>query len=340
MTTRTKYWLCQGLGWGAYVVIGFTAALAATGLTLSLVVGYALFFFYSVAMTDVLRGQVRQRGWLDLNWRGKAARLAPCAILIGTIQAVLVIGVDYGFHFKWWPYSNIFGLWISVVNATLMWTFLYVQITSHRRLRERETELQLALRDAELNALESQINPHFLFNCLNSIRALVIVDPPKAQEMLTRLANVLRHSLRGEREHTVALEGEVASVEDYLALETVRFEQRLQVSIEIADAARRCAVPPMLLQTLVENAIKHGIAHTTDQGWLAVRAARENGFVRIEVENTGQLEPNGGSDGNSKVGLVNTRERLRLLYGGRASLDLQGKADSVLATVNLPAETK
>ncbi len=336
MTVRTKYWLCQCAGWGAYCVIGVATTLQYTGPTVSMFVGYGLFFIYSIGMTDWFRQQIRNRRWMELPARRRIPRLVSGALLIGAVQAALVLAVDYGFRRQMtWPASDRLWLWFSTTNASLVWTFLYVQLTAGRRRQEREVRLDLALRDAELRALEAQINPHFLFNCLNSIRALVAVDPPRAQDMLTSLANVLRHSLRPDREQTVPLAIEVESVEDYLALEAVRFEQRLNVRVAIDPEAARCPVPPMLLQTLVENAIKHGIAQVTERGDLVIRAACENGMVRIEVENTGRLRDS--EDSGGKVGLANARERLRLLYGDRASLNLRNERDRVRATVLIPA---
>lgn len=335
MRTARRYWLYQCLGWGGYAVVGVVLTAQAVGhVSLAMIVGYLSFFGYSIGFTDFFRQQIKRHHWLELPMAPKAIRLIAGAVVIGSLQAALVVLIDVGFNRVWWPYSNVLWLWGSVTNASLLWTFLYVQLTARRRFEERDARQQLALREAELRALESQVNPHFLFNCLNSIRALVTIDPPRAQEMLTRLANVLRHSLRPDKEHTVPLVQEVEAVADYLALEAVRFEERLRVKMTIDRDVEQFPVPPMLLQTLVENAIKHGIAQVTDQGDLTVRAARENGAVRLEVENTGELRE---SSNGMRVGLANARERLRLLYGDRASLQLKGAGERVTATVTIPA---
>jgi signal transduction histidine kinase len=335
MTTERRYWLLQCLGWGAYAIIGMTLTAQAVGrVSLSMTVGYLCFFGYSIGFTDLFRQQIRRHKWLELPMAQKVARLAAGAVLIGALQAALVVLIDVGFNRVPWPYSNIGWLWGSVTNASLLWTFLYAQLTARRRLEERNALQQLALREAELRALESQVNPHFLFNCLNSIRALVTIDPPRAQEMLTRLGNVLRHSLRPDKEHTVPLAREVEAVADYLALEAVRFEERLRVKMSIDRDVEQFPVPPMLLQTLVENAIKHGIAQVTDRGDLTVRAGREKGSVWLVVENTGQLRT---SSNGTRLGLENARERLRLIYGDRASLQLSGEGERVRATVMIPA---
>jgi LytS/YehU family sensor histidine kinase len=224
------------------------------------------------------------------------------------------------------------ALWSNITAATSVWIIFYVALTAPRRYREKEVRLQLSLREAELRALEAQLNPHFLFNCLNSIRALVVENPPLAQDMLTRLANILRYNLHRDPNHTVPLSSEVEVVADYLALEGVRFEDRLRVEFAIDAEAGAVPVPPMLLQTLVENALKHGIAKLPAGGDLAIRAALQPGEMRIEVENSGRL-----SEGLPGIGLANTRDRLRILYGERASLQLVNRgADRVLAIALLP----
>jgi LytS/YehU family sensor histidine kinase len=208
---------------------------------------------------------------------------------------------------------------------------VYIAATAGRRSREKE----LALRSAELRALEGQINPHFLFNCLNSIRGLVLENPPLAQDLITRLASILRYNLHRDAAHTVPLESEMEVAADYLALESARFEDRLRITVAVEEAVSKLPVPPMLVQTLVENAIKHGIAPLPAGGELTLRAGLDNGCLVVEIENPGRL---GGHKGDMPpLGLNNIRERLRLLYGGRASLELENRdGGRVAATVRIP----
>ena len=346
-----RYWLLQILGWGIYSIIGASIAAVYVGMTFPLVFGYVLFFAYSIALTDVFRREIRRRGWLELPtspWWPRVIRLAGGAVLIGTIQTLSVVGFNILLDRRnagTWDLSGILPMWLSVTYATGMWTVFYIQMTSKRRTQAKEMVQQLVLREAELRALESQINPHFLFNCLNSIRALVIENPPAAQDMLTRLANILRHSLQPDRDHTVPLASEVSAASDYLALEAIRFEDRLRVTMDIPTEAEPFPVPPMLLQTLVENAIKHGIAPRREGGNLTIRAAVEPTSpartLRLEVENSGSLADGAGREkswreaGTKQMGLANTRERLWLMYQGRASLQINNRDGHVVATVLL-----
>jgi anti-sigma regulatory factor (Ser/Thr protein kinase) len=339
-TKGAAYWICQSFGWGAYSVIGVLMTAKQIGWSAGLVVGYLLFFLYSIALTDLLRREIRRRQWLSASPGRIFLRLGLAAIAIATVQSILVVLVSVAFFQKLGAFAQagaLVALWSSVTVATSVWTIFYIAFTAPRRYREKEVSLQLALREAELRALEAQLNPHFLFNCLNSIRALVVENPVLCQDMLTRLASILRYNLHRDLNHTVPLASEVDVVADYLALEAVRFEDRLRVEFAIDPAASQIAVPPMLLQTLVENALKHGIAKLPAGGDVVIRASLQPGAMLIEVENTGQLNEPKLNQPKPGIGLTNTRERLRILYGGRASLHLESRAGGrVIATALIP----
>src|SRR5262245_48311960 len=172
-------------------------------------------------------------------------------------------------------------------------------------------QAQLSLRQAELRALQAQINPHFLFNSLNAIRGTVTENPEQARDMITRLANLFRRSLRSDDAQMIPLSDEMAAVSDYLALESVRFEERLGVCVDVTSEAERCEVPAMLVQTLVENAVKHGISQLPRGGILSIRGILESGRLVLEVANTGSLQQ--ANRNGTRTGLSNAQERLRLL---------------------------
>lgn len=338
---NTAYWACQIAGWGAYSAIGVLVGILDNGWRASVIVGYILFFFYSIGLTHLLRGEIRRRHWTDLPLHRSLPRLAAASVAIGAVQTILVVGVYTAIEGRlgvWNPPSNIAFLFLGVSVFTTIWTILYLTLTTLRHSREvqrQEMQMKLALSEAQLRALEAQVNPHFLFNCLNSIRGMISEDPGRAQDMITRLANILRHSLQRDQHHTVALASEVDAVSDYLALEAIRFEDRLRVHLAVDDAARQYPVPPMLLQTLVENAIKHGVEELPTGSDLFIRAGLAGGALRIEVENTGSVNESCAS--STRIGLTNARERLRILYGERASLELVARGkDRVTATILIP----
>ena len=335
------YWLCQILGWGLWTTIGLVTPAGVAGWRGWIVAAFFLFFGYSIGLTHLLRREIRRRQWLSLPPRRMVPRLIAASLITGCIMAALVVGVSAALSRDPKTFSAAREtVWLAgnMIFAVAIWTTLYVAITGMRRYREvsrNALRLQLALREAELRALAAQVNPHFLFNCLNTIRGMIAENPDHARDMVTQLANILRYNLQTDRSHTVPLEREIEIVSDYLALESARFEDRLRVKFEIDPAAVRAEVPAMLLQTLVENALKHGFAKISGGGELLIRVSLDAGDLHIRVENPGRLsEP---SPGATQVGLKNARERLRLLYGDRARLDLANREDGrVAATVLIP----
>jgi two-component system, LytTR family, sensor kinase len=333
-SSGSHYWRYQIAGWLGYSAIGIGINLLNGAALAPLIAGHVGLIGCSIGLTHRLRADIRRRRHERRPFSAMRLFLATRVLRISLIQAAVVIGLNMAITGSTWPVTAVVALWWGMLLATGVWTLLYVRFSETRRHTERETELQLAVREAELTALEAQINPHFLFNCLNSIRALVTIDPERAQDMLTRLANVLRSSLRQDRAHTVPLATELATVSDYLALEAVRFEERLHARVLADPEVAQYAVPPLVLQTLVENAIKHGIAHVAGHGMLTVRGDLIDGRLRLTVENTGTLNESAASP--TRLGLANVRDRLRLLYGDQASVQLEGADNRVRATVLIP----
>ena len=223
--------------------------------------------------------------------------------------------------------------------------------TALREQREQALRAAAAARDAQLRMLAYQLNPHFLFNTLNSIRALINEDRQHAREMVTALAGYLRYALVDRPLHVALLEEEVESVRGYLAIEQARFEERLDVRMEIEPAALRCEVPAFLLNPLVENAVKHGTGGTADSPLLLRVEARlmEPGRLRVVVENSGRwadappVAPGASEDGNGPpggVGLANVRARLAMLHPGEHRIDIERSEERVRVIVELPARCR
>ena len=189
-----------------------------------------------------------------------------------------------------------------------------------RRLEARE-RMRTALVEAQLDALQFQLRPHFLFNTLNSILPLVGKDPERARQMVVRLGELLRLSLRSEQTPQVTLAEEIAILEKYLSIEKVRFRDRLEVTISVDPAARTASVPSFLLQPLVENAIKHGLAGGSERGRIAISAAEEEGWLVLRVRDNGPGLKEGAEE-TSGIGLRNTRRRLETVHPGSHSLEL------------------
>jgi len=192
-------------------------------------------------------------------------------------------------------------------------------------------------RDAELRALKAQVNPHFLFNSLNSISALTTSDSAKAREMCILLGDFLRRTLGLGEKTAIPLEEELSLIHAFLAVEKVRFGARIQMEENIDERALDVPVPPLLLQPLVENAVVHGIANLVEGGWIRLNVQCQNGGdVSIIVEN--RFDPEAPARRRNGVGLANVRQRLQARYGNRASFAVKAEADSYRVALSFPAE--
>ena len=212
---------------------------------------------------------------------------------------------------------------------------IYFALHARRQREARELELTLDARNAQLDMLRAQVNPHFLFNCLNSLRALIAENPERAASMVTSLSDLLRYSLQSDRTHTVSLAEDLAIVDEYVSLERVRFEDRLRFERTLDPGVLNCRVPPMLVQTLVENAVKHGVTDLPHGGVVHVRAAVDGRTMTISVSNSGTMRHAYDESGH---GLRNAMARLRLLYEHNASFSLSDASGETIASVTIPLE--
>jgi two-component system, LytTR family, sensor histidine kinase AlgZ len=225
------------------------------------------------------------------------------------------------------------GILLYLLSLALHSALLAVEAT--RDAERRALELQVLAREAELKALRAQIHPHFLFNSLNSISALVGTDPPRAREMCLYLSEFLRKSLAlGERK-SIPVGEEVALAKAYLEVEGLRFGSRLTVEEDLETGGQECLVPPLLLQPLVENAVRHGIATRIEGGVIRLEARRTGNRLRILIENP--FDPDAPSRRGSGVGLANVRSRLAARYGSEALFAARRLADRYLVVLSMPA---
>ena len=351
------YVLCQLGGWGTFwgLQIGFSSAFGRYGDTTkhdrpTESAALAMVIFLGIVLTHFGRPAMTRWGWKEMSWRALVPRVLGMAAFLSLLWVLCGYGYTYWILRTPWPVKFspalvMFTLWIQWGFVLVGWLCLYFFYHIFERLNRLQVEqlrLTASVKEAELRALKSQINPHFLFNSLNSLRALIDEDAPRARESVTRLANMLRYSLQSGQLETVPLEEEVRIVEDYLALEQIRHESRLRVRWDITDEVRRQSVPPMLLQTLVENAVKYGISVRREGGELVISARVEANCIHIRVTNPGDLNAptsiSAARAGSSTgVGLRNASERLKLLFGERATLQLvSGGPDLVTADVCIP----
>ncbi|MBK8521961.1 MAG: histidine kinase [Chitinophagaceae bacterium] len=231
-----------------------------------------------------------------------------------------------------WVYENksdLVGVYYTLMLIAI-WMLIYIvyhYVEKNRNDQLDRLKLETTVKELELKTIKSHINPHFIFNSLNSIRALVDENPKRARRAITELSNILRSSMHAEKSETVTLERELDIVKDYLALEQMRFEERLKIEFDIDEDTLQQQVPPMMLQTLVENAIKHGISKQILGGVVRIVAVFKDNVMQLQVQNTGQLETN--PDGEARLadrqgfGIKSTQDRLNLMYQGKAVFEIK-----------------
>jgi Histidine kinase len=222
--------------------------------------------------------------------------------------------------------------WNILITLILisLWLLIYLvwhYIEKNRKDQLDNLKLESLVKELELKTIKSHINPHFIFNALNSIRALVDENPIRARTAITELSNILRSSMQAEKLETVPLHRELDIVKDYLALEQMRFEERLQVKMDIDEDTLDQPIPPMMLQTLVENAIKHGISKYVNGGTVTITSDFKDNHHELIVRNSGQLNGKINGDG---FGIKSTQDRLNLLYQGKASFAIRNFGNNMV----------
>ncbi len=331
------YWLCQAAGWSPIFALQLFTAFskgryAATLPILATLAGFLVStHLYRVYL---IRLRCENHSWPALIWRVLLG-LVVAAVALTLLTAILSYYNNEGLApEERFSYLSFFGIFFVLIA----WLSLYFGINYYRSYQQStiaRLQLEAAVKDAELRLLRSQVDPHFLFNSLNTLRALISQNPAVARDAVTQLAEVLRTSLLSQTRYTQPLSAELEHAENYLALEKLRFESRLHFQTEITREALACHLPAMLLQTLVENAIKYGISTREAGGRIHLRAHTQDTELYLTLSNPGTLNPAGASTG---LGLKNARARLAHLFGLTASLTLaQTSADEVTVTLRLPA---
>ncbi|KQV45541.1 MULTISPECIES: sensor histidine kinase [unclassified Duganella] len=327
------YWILQGLGWSAitaFIMLVNGPFLEKPGAVLACILDGVS----GLVLTDLWRRYMKLREWNSrkADWRQVAVAifiLGPLQLAAVTFIARTLVGVADGG--SWLPMLILF--WSGIMTA---WQVCYMAATALRRANRFESEalrLDVLAKEAELKALQAQVNPHFFFNSLNSVRALIFENPHSAAQMIDQLATLMRYTLASSYADTVPLKEEMEAVQSYLAIEKIRFEERLNVAIDIAGEMGAVTIPPMAVQTLVENAVKYGVEQSSVGTEIRISASQANGRAQIEVANRGTLAKLGNS---TRVGLANARKRLLHAKGGNSSLDLVERDGWVRATVTFP----
>jgi sensor histidine kinase YesM len=278
---------------------------------------------WRITLTHLIAGVVLSYLWVSLGW-----------FLVGALDGVLGTSAN----------SKVFS---AVQNRLYLIGFAYylLAVAFHYTLlaqeasqdaHQRVLEAIAKAREAELSALKAQINPHFLYNSLNSISALTSIEPARAREMCVALADFLRMTLGMGDKAVIPLRDELALLEQYCAIEKVRFGDRLTLKEEVQAESKECLLPPLLLQPLFENAVVHGIAQVPEGGWIRLKATREGERLSVIIENSWDAEA--GSSRRNGLGLKNVQRRLEARYGNEARLETHAEEHLFRVSLVLPAE--
>jgi sensor histidine kinase YesM len=340
------YWWCQIGGWSFLVLVLVLAAFTSfeQKITDQLIYNTLIVAVSGLIATHVFREVIRNWGWIQLPV-DKALPKFLLGILLTCIGGSLIRMLlgdalnissslkNSSFTGRMVPMMAEYGL--MVIPWTLIY-YVYHYIDKYSKQQLDTLKLEALVKELELKTIKAHINPHFIFNALNSIRALIDENPVRARTAVTELSNILRSSMQAEKLETVTFEKELNIVKDYLALEHIRFEDRLQVEYEIDEDTLDQPIPPMMLQTLVENAIKHGISRQVDGGKVKIISDFKDNYHELVILNTGRLNGNRNKDG---FGLASTQNRLQILFGQKANFDIREvNGNTVEARVLIPVD--
>lgn len=339
------YWVAQVAGWVFFIGLNIAWSVANREFNEATPKMLFLIFMIGLAFSHFQRYIIIRLEWLNLGLLKLIPRILFLSLMIGSLCFVFQALVSDLFFLDVELYLDNTTGTIDLVDRVLNWMlllllwstfyFMYHYFDNYRREEIKNLRLESSMREIELTSLKAQLNPHFMFNSMNSIRALVDEDPVLAKTAITQLSTILRNSLIIGKRKTIPLEEEMNVVRSYLALESIRYEERLEVKIDIEPQAEKCHVPPLMLQTLVENAIKHGISKLTKGGLISLRARAQKGDLLIQIENTGKLVQQKGKK-ESGIGIANTKKRLDLLYGNNAEFQIFNAKGTVRTEIRIP----
>ncbi|GET33636.1 histidine kinase [Prolixibacter bellariivorans] len=344
------YWKCQLLGWGtvslywAYTV--YTRDHYGVFFTF---LNYVLDIVVGVLLTHLYRYFAKKLNWNALNLGSLAIRVIPSVILLSVAYMELV---DLKWHLYWVFVENKdYTLWYSLsywnpvfitgLRLMAIWILAYHLYHYHQNKLEtakQNAELLVIAKQAQLDNLSKQLNPHFLFNSLNSIKSLIIENTTMARRAVDLLSDILRTSLYEKDVPFITIKEELELVKDYVDLEKIRFEERLNMSIEMDSELENYLILPLSIQLLVENGIKHGIDKRINGGTIQLTIKKTTETIEIIVQNPGKIA---GNNAEAGIGIKNLTKRLQLHYDGGASFELQNiDNDLVRATLIIPIRKK
>jgi sensor histidine kinase YesM len=327
LNRKHMYWVFQSVGWFVWALNEALLYTNQYGWKWAWVFSSIINILFAVFLTHQYKLISHRYHWQELRFSRLIQYNLIALFVMAALLVALNIPMDYMFLGENYEVDLstfiILQIFFNFMKPLAIWQLIYFffQYSKKTLLMERQNnQLERTILETEGKVLRAQMNPHFVFNALNSIRALITEDPQKAKKGINQLSKLLRSSLLTDRKKTIPLSEELDTIADYLALEKIRYEDRLEWEIRGEGHVKKAQIPPMLLQTLVENSIKHGISHSVKGGKIEILMEKTGDKLCIRVINPGHLKTKEDEIG---VGMENSRHRIRLLYGETAQLILR-----------------
>lgn len=341
---QQMYWITQVLGWSAFTSGNLLFNyLSKKSINFKDILYAILIIVIGISLSHIVRYVFKLFGWQKESILRILHKLALLSALMGTLNICLL----YLFSSLWdsglinnYTKALFFAQAGTFGTIYFIWGIIYFVVFFFRNFKKEEIrnlKNQSEIKEIQLNKFKSQLNPHFIFNSMNGLRALIDEDTQKAKQGITQLSNILRHTLTLEKNRLIHLEDEMKLVEDYLNLEKIRLEERLTYKIDVSEDSYRFMVPPMIIQTLAENAVKHGVSQLIKGGILNINCSVKDGKLKVEIVNSGQYNPNKSSNESSGFGIENSKQRLKIIFNNTASFTIKNLNDEeVITTLIIP----
>lgn len=341
-TGNKNFWIAQSIGWSllasSNLILQIFAGIHKELLILNAIIPILVGFL----LTSIYRYFIRKLDWHKWNFNKTLTFLFVSTLILTIVFMVtvyIIVLIIKGLESL--TIVSFLGSMFSFILILLTWNLIYFSIHYFNNWNQAEIvkwQLATEIKDAQLGSLKSQINPHFVFNTINNIRSLILEDEEKAREMLLNFSDLFRYSLKNSNQTRVSLEDELEIVNQYFELLSIQYEDKLKYKIQVEEGVESLKVPPMVLQLLVENSIKHGISQNVEGGYVLIDINKKEEFLNIKVQNSGVMDKSSNLEDKLGVGLGNIRRRLELIYNGRASLSLKEIENNVIVFIKIPLE--
>lgn len=328
LRSRNYYWTLQGAYWVFMMVINAIISFIQGGTNESIlyeIINSMIFAATGILFTHLYGKLAERKGWVNLPLDSQWIRLLSTVLLFSIVGGLIEIGITFVKmpHHATLKYASV--LFFTNILYFLPWFLIYHIWMYHEKYVMAENDklrLENTLKDMEMQVLKNQLNPHFLFNALNSLKALISENPVQARSAIVTLSDLLRSVLTASERDATCLKEEMRTVKDYLEIEKIRYEDRLEYDFNIQEYTYNLLLPPLVLLTLVENAIKHGVGKLEGLVRISINSNFQDNKWHLEVQNNAVLDP-AKRLASKGIGLKNLKKRLELLYPGQIAFQIK-----------------